>query len=97
MLRHIVLLTFKPEADDDARDALRAAVARFPAQVPEVRSLTCGDNVGSGPNHHDFAVVADFDDMAAFSRYIESYAHRNYVETHAKTVVAKLSAIQHEF
>lgn len=97
MLRHIVLITFKPEADAEARDACRAAAARFPEQVPELRSLVCGDNVGSGPNHHDFAIVADFDDMAAFRRYIESDAHKDYVETHAKHVVAKLSAIQHEF
>ncbi len=95
MIRHIVLITFKPEADTAARDAVRAAVRNFAREVPDIRSLTCGDNLGQGPNHHDFAVVADFDDMAAFRRYIESDAHKAYVAGPARAV-AKLAAIQHE-
>jgi quinol monooxygenase YgiN len=96
MLRHIVLLTFKPETTAEQRAAVRSAVEGFPAQVPEVSSLVCGENVGSGPNHHDFAIVADFDDLAAFKRYIASPAHQAYVAGPAKAV-ARLSAIQHEW
>ncbi|MFD0978616.1 Dabb family protein [Tropicimonas aquimaris] len=95
MLRHIVLVTFKPEATAEERAALRAAVEGFRDNVPEVRALECGENVGKGPNHHDFAVVADFDDMAAFRRYIDSDLHRAYVAGPAKAV-ARLAAIQHE-
>jgi quinol monooxygenase YgiN len=96
MLRHIVLATFKPEASPEERAAVRAAVEKFPEQVPELRGLVCGANVGKGPNHHDFAVVADFEDYAAFRRYIESPAHRAYVAGPAKAI-AKLAAIQHEW
>ncbi|WP_157973523.1 Dabb family protein [Tropicimonas sp. IMCC34043] len=96
MLRHIVLLSFKPEATAEDRAAVRAAVEGFRDQVPELRALVCGDNIGSSPNHHDFAVVADFDDMEAFRRYIASPAHKAYVEGPAKAV-AKIAAIQHEF
>ncbi len=96
MLRHIVLLTFNPDASVEERAAARAAIENFARQVPEVRSLVCGENVGSGPNHHDFAIVADFDDLAAFRRYIESPAHRAYVAGPAKAV-AKIAAIQHEW
>jgi quinol monooxygenase YgiN len=95
MLRHIVLVTFKPEATAEQRAAVRSAVESFSVQVPEVRSLVCGENVGSGPNHHDFAMVADFDDLAAFRRYIASPAHQAYVQGPAKAV-AKIAAIQHE-
>lgn len=94
MLRHIVMLTFKDEATSDQRQAVADAVNGF-SDIPEVLSLTCGMNVGSGPNHHDFAMVADFADMAAFKRYTASPAHRAYVEGPAKAV-ARLAAIQHE-
>ena len=47
MLRHIVLVTFKPEATADQRAAVRSAMEGFSAQIPEVRSLVCGENVGS--------------------------------------------------
>ena len=97
MLRHIVLVTFKPEATAAQRAAMHATVAAFEDQIPELLSLTCGENVGSGPNHHDFAIVADFDDLPAFRRYTESDAHQSYLETHAKTIVGKLAAIQHEY
>lgn len=96
MLRHIVMITFKPEATDAQKDAYRAAVKSFADTIPEIRSLVCGDNVGSGPNHHDFAIVADFDDMAAFRSYVDGPVHQAYVQEHARKVVGKLAAIQHE-
>jgi hypothetical protein len=95
MLRHIVLLTFKPEAAGEERDAVRVALEGLRA-LPEVRSLTCGTNVGQGPNHADFALVVDFDDMPAFRRYLAHPLHRAYVEGPARAV-GKIAAIQHEW
>lgn len=95
MLRHIVLIRFNDGVTEADRAAYRAAVEELGRQ-PEVRGSTCGDNVGSGPNHHDFAVVMDFDDTAAFRRYINSDAHRVYVADWAKPMVKSLAAIQHE-
>ncbi|WP_112323442.1 Dabb family protein [Oceanibium sediminis] len=95
MLRHIVLLTFKDSATEAERQALHDAVSALKDKVPEVLSLTCGANVGSGPNHHDYALVADFEDMAAFKRYIASPAHRAYVDGPAKAV-ARIAAIQQQ-
>ena len=59
-------------------------------------SLSVGGNVGSGPNHHDAALVADFENIDSFRRYIAGDKHKAYVEDHARHVVAKLAAIQHE-
>ena len=92
MLRHIVLQKFKPEATAEERNAFRAAIERLRAEVPEIHALVCGENVGSGPNHHDFALVVDFDDMAAFHRYIASPAHQAFVAGPAR-IVEKLAAI----
>lgn len=96
MLRHIVLVSFKPEASEPQLAAWRAAVTNLCETSDEVLSFTLGTNVGSGPNHHDAALVADFDNMDAFRRYVSSEGHKAYVEDHAKHVTGKLSAIQHE-
>jgi stress responsive alpha/beta barrel protein len=96
MLRHIVMVTFKADATDAERAAVRTAVEGFADKCPDVRSLVCGDNVGSGPNHHDFAMVADFDDMAAFRRYTQCQAHKDYVAGPARAI-ERLSAIQHDW
>jgi hypothetical protein len=96
MIRHIVLVTFKPEASDDAREAWHAAVTAMCEASPEVISHTLGKNIGSGPNHHDAALIADFPDLDAFRRYIGSDAHKAYVEDHGKHVTGRLAAVQHE-
>lgn len=96
MLRHIVLVSFKPEASEAQLAAWRAAVTNLCETSEEVLSFTLGANVGSGPNHHDAALVADFEDMSAFRRYVSGDSHKAYVEDHAKYVTAKLAAIQHE-
>ncbi len=97
MMRHIVLVKFKPAATEDQRAAWYAAVRGLCDGAPEVQSYTLGTNVGSGPNHHDAALVADFADMAAFRRYVDGPAHKDYVQTHAIPVVDTLAAIQHTF
>ena len=96
MLRHIVLVSFKADASDAQLAAWRAAVAKLCETSEDVLSFTLGTNVGSGPNHHDAALVADFEDIDAFRRYVSSDIHKAYVEDHAKHVTAKLAAIQHE-
>ena len=70
MLRHIVLVGFKSDATADQRAAVQQAIAAMPAAEPEILALSWGENVGSGPNHFDLAVVIDFADIDAFRRYV---------------------------
>ena len=96
MLRHIVLVSFKPEATADRIDAWFGAVTGICEMSPEVLSFSLGKNVGSGPNHYHAALVAGFENLDAFRRYVAGDRHRAYVENHARHVTAKLAAIQHE-
>jgi hypothetical protein len=96
MMRHIVLVSFRHEASEEQRAAWRAAVTEMCETSAEVLSFSLGTNIGSGPNHHDAALVADFEDMDAFRRYVSGDKHKAYVENHARHVTAKLAAIQHE-
>jgi quinol monooxygenase YgiN len=90
------MVTFKPEATEAERQTVREAIDGFASAIPEVRSIVAGANVGKGPNHHDYVMVADFDDMDAFRRYIASPAHQAYVAGPAKAV-ERIAAIQHEW
>ena len=96
MLRHIVLVTFIAETPDGQLDAWRDAVSNMCEASEEVLSFSLGKNIGSGPNHHDATLVADFENIDSFRRYIAGDKHKAYVEDHARHVVAKLAAIQHE-
>jgi len=46
-----------------------------------VLSFTLGNNIGSGPNHHDAALLADFQDITAFRSYINGPGHNSYIRT----------------
>ncbi len=95
MLRHIVLIRWKPEADEASRSAAREAIEALGAAVPEVRDLRCGPSVRQSPNGYDFGTVMDFDDHEAFARYLASDAHRAYASGPARAAVASLAVIQH--
>lgn len=97
MLRHIVLIRWKPESDEASRSAAREAIEGLRAAVPEVRELRCGSNVGQSPHGYDFGTVMDFEDRDAFARYLASDAHRAYASGPARAAVASLAAIQHEW
>ena len=97
MFRHIVLVRWSAESSEEQRGAARAALETLPSLISEIRAARFGSNVGSGPNHHDFAVVMDFDDRDAFRRYIQHEAHRAYVDGPAKAAVGALAVLQHEW
>jgi len=94
MFRHIVLVKWKPEATDAEQQAMREAIEQLPSQVPEISAVRVGVDVGRGPNNYDMATVFDFEDRAAFDRYIASEAHHAYVQGPAR-IVAELAVVQH--
>jgi len=75
MLRHIIVHPDKPSATQADRTALKATIETC-ADHSDVRSVTCGFNVGPGSNHFDLAMTADFDDMAAFRRDVKAKCMR---------------------
>lgn len=94
MLRHIVLVRWKEGTTDAEKQAVRDALAALPAQVPEIRALTLGDDVGRKANNWDMAAVLDFDDRDAFQRYLASAPHRAYAEGPGRAV-GSLAVVQH--
>lgn len=69
MLRHVAVFRWKadttPEQIATAADRLR----QLPDRIPEIRAFAVGSDVGGADGHWDFAVVADFDDLAAYRGY----------------------------
>jgi hypothetical protein len=97
MFRHIVLLRFKPEATDAQKKAVNDALDAFTHQIPEVRAICLGDDVGRKANSWDFAAVLDFDNREAFKRYLVSPAHLAYVDGPGKAAVDQLAVVQHDW
>jgi hypothetical protein len=75
VIRHIFIGTAQEGVTPEQIDELLSAWREFPDQIAEVRSLTAGRNISPRDQKYTVALVADFDDMAAWSRYMDHPAH----------------------
>jgi hypothetical protein len=94
MLRHVVCLTWHPDATVDEVAAVHAALAELPAQIPELRAYTFGPDVGVAPGNADFAIVADFDDEDGWRRYQKHPAHQAVLVDRIRPILASRAAVQ---
>lgn len=96
MFRHVVVFRFKAEATDAQKVALRDDLAALPGQIPELRRYVFGDDAGLADGNFDFAVVADFDDVAAYRAYAEHPAHQSLIADRIRPILAERVAVQYD-
>ena len=97
MFRHVVILRWKESTTAEQRRAVRDGVATLPGLIPEIRSYRVGEDAGLEPERNsDMAIVADFDDMAAFFVYRDHPAHQNVIASFMRPILESRAAVQHE-
>jgi hypothetical protein len=94
VLRHVNLLTWKAGTEQAAIDALSEELSRYQGEIPEIRGLSFGRDLGLADNNVDFCIVVDFENDEAFSRYLAHPAHARMVEEFLKPILAARQAIQ---
>jgi hypothetical protein len=97
MIRHTVLFTWKLEATEDEKQRVAAEVAKLPSMIPSVRAFASGPDAGLNQGNFDFAVTADFDDLAGYLAYRDDPGHREIVQRYLMPVLDKRAAVQFEF
>ena len=77
MLRHIVMLKFKDDIDKPATAAaLTAGLNAMSKEIAEIATLQCGADAGLDPErNHDYVIVAEFANEAAYKVYATHPAH----------------------
>lgn len=79
MIRHVVMLRFRPEVSDETKAGLYRDLAALKAHLPGMMSFVAGPNVSIEPEvMHGWrdAFVVDFADRAARDAYVADPAHR---------------------
>lgn len=78
MIRHIVLLRFRPEVGTDERNAIYHGLAGLKAVVPGLLAMSYGPNVSPEGKDRGFSdgFIMDFVDEAARDAYLVHPAHR---------------------
>jgi hypothetical protein len=77
MIRHVVMLKFKPEVSQEQRLKLREMSVTALGQIPGVKNVIAGQALDiEGKPPCDAAVFIDFDDEAKLEAYLKHPIHR---------------------
>jgi len=96
MLRHVVLMRWKPGTSADQRKAVREGLAALPAAIPQIRSYRFGDDAAIVEGNFEFAIVADFDDPSDFHAYATHAAHQKLIAERIRPILQDRAAVQYE-
>src|ERR1700750_2853937 len=97
MIRHMVMFRWTPEATRGQKGRLKDELGRVHRVIPQVRPYHIGEDLGlAGHVNFDFAVAADFDDLAGYLAYRENTEHQKIVETFIQPIVGARGAVQYE-
>jgi hypothetical protein len=93
-LTHVAVFTWKPGTTAAQVATLCEGLARLPALIPDITGYRLGPDAGLGTATDQFAVVADFDDEAAYRRYATDAHHLDVIERLLKPILASRHAVQ---
>jgi len=96
MIRHVVLFTFTAGATGEQKQRLADELGKLPAQMSGLRAYHFGPDAGIVSGNADYALVADFDDVASYRAYRDHPAHRAMIEQFVIPVSAQRVAVQYE-
>jgi hypothetical protein len=96
MFRHVVLMQWKADASDAARERAREEISKLPSLIAEIREYSVGVDVGETDGNADLALVADFDDARGYATYRDHPAHVRVLTDFVRPILEVRTAVQHE-
>jgi hypothetical protein len=96
MFRQVVVTRWADNVSAEAKQDFRDALDRLRA-IPELLTLTYGDDAGHFDDNFDFVAVMDFADFPAARRYVEHPLHQSYIRDHASLVIGQRVVVQHDW
>jgi hypothetical protein len=99
MIRHVVVISWKPEATAEQKQQVSADLATLPAQMQGLtgsRAYVFGSDLGVTETNADFAIVADFDDVESYVAYRDHPAHVEVVKRSIAPIAERRMVAQFE-
>ncbi|HVB44740.1 MAG TPA: Dabb family protein [Streptosporangiaceae bacterium] len=96
MIRHVVVFSWIPEATQEQKAYVVGELGTLPPLIEGLRSYQFGPDLGLVEGNADFAVVADFDDVAAYLAYRDHPAHQDVIKRAIRPILAQRMGIQLE-
>jgi hypothetical protein len=96
MIRHVVMFTWKAEASAEQKQRVLTELRALPPLMTGMRAYHAGPDAGLEAGNFDFAVVADFEDVASYVAYRDHPAHRAVIEESIVPIRQDRAAVQYE-
>ena len=94
MLLHIVLFKWKEGTTAAQVDAVQAAMAKLPSQIPVLKALYMGSDLKFRDGNADWALAAVFENREDWQAYQVHPLHQAVVKDFAAPILASRNAIQ---
>ena len=96
MIRHIAMLTLKPDAPDTAVQSLEEGLSLLGQTITEIAAYTYVSDLGLRDGNYDFAVVADFENDEDFKIYADHPDHQAFIQDRVAPILEKRVSVQFE-
>lgn len=96
MIRHVAVFRFSEQFTPAQREHWIGLLRALPGQIPELRSMSVGEDVVGGPSAYEVALVADFDDLHGLDAYTKHPAHEEVLRISAP-VKTSLATVDFEW
>ena len=94
MIRHVVLLSWLPEATAEQKQEVLAGLATLPPLMAGLRSYSYGSDARIVDGNADLAIVADFDDVPSYLAYKDHPAHLDVLKNVIGPILRSRAAAQ---
>jgi hypothetical protein len=82
MIRHVVLITLRPDAPAEAAATIVRELQALKDVIPSIRDYQAGVDLGIVPGNATVAATSTFDDEAGYLEYRNHPAHLAVIEQH---------------
>jgi len=96
VLRHIVLLRFREDADPGQVEALVTDFLGIEDQVPGIESLALHRDIGLNPINAHVMLELEFADPTAWRSYQDHPVHQDFVHNRVAPILEERAVIQVE-
>lgn len=81
MIKHIVMLKFKKDANESGIDELEKKLGALTGVIPEIKSYEFGRDIVRSERSYDFALVSVFKDTESLKIYQVHPRHQEVLKT----------------
>lgn len=96
VIRHVLLFSFRPDAEEAERRSMLQEFEEFPNQFPQMMRWQSGLNQSKRDQTYSHAMTVEFGSFAELNEYLDSERHERFVTERFRPLVAQRAIVTFE-